>query len=126
MIKVGTQNNTGVEACLANLKRIQYEYEKGAMAALIKWGRETMDDSKNNFCPVDKGLMKGTGNITTEIEGSTHNVILFYNTPYAPIVHENPRPYHPIGEYGFLIKPFNSHAPKLVTDLKDAIEKVVK
>lgn len=115
----------GLDACLKNVTKLQKKYETTAVAALIKWGRETIDDSKDNYCPIDTGLMKGTGNITTENEGNIVYVILFYNTPYAPIVHENPRAYHPIGESGFLLKPFYLHAPKLPGMLKDGLEKVV-
>ena len=118
--------SNGLDDCLRNLQKVQRDFETAAMAALIKWGRETIDDSKNNYCPVDTGLMKGTGNIATEIEGTSHNVILFYNTDYAPLVHENPNAHHPIGEYGFLLKPFNRRAPKLVTDLGSELKKVIK
>lgn len=119
-------NANGTDDCLRNLQRVQKDFEKEAMAALIKWGRETIDDSKNNYCPVDTGLMKGTGNIETEIDGNAHNIILFYNTDYAPVVHENPNAYHPIGESGFLLKPFNLRAPKLVNYLGNGLKKVIK
>jgi hypothetical protein len=116
----------GLDLCIRNVQKVQKDFETAAMAALIKWGRETIDDSKDNYCPVDTGLMKGTGNIVTEIEGTSHNVILYYNTDYAPIVHENPNAYHPIGESGFLLKPFNLRAQKLENDLKNGLGKVIK
>lgn len=117
---------TGLEVCRSNLQKVQKSLEKEAVAALVKWGRETINDSKDNFCPVDQGLLKGTGNITTENEGNKHFVVLFYNTTYAVPVHENPRPYHPIGQSGFLRIPFNQRAPKLVTELKNGFGKVFK
>ncbi len=116
----------GLNECLRNIQKVQKDYETAAVAALIKWGRETIDDSKDNFCPVKTGLTKGTGNITTEKDGNIVYVILFYNTPYAPYVHENPGAYHPIGESGFLLKPFYLHAPRLPVMLKENLSKVVR
>lgn len=123
MSKSGT---TGLEECLKNFNKFKKDYEREAKASLIKWGRNTIDDSKENFCPIDTGLMKGTGNIETGNEGNIFYVLLFYNTPYAPTVHESTKPYHPIGESGFLLKPFYLHAPKLPDDIKTGLEKVVK
>jgi hypothetical protein len=115
-----------LEECLGNLKKVQNNFETEAMVSLVKWGRETINDSKDNYCPRDTGLLSGTGNIETEIDGNTHNVILFYNTPYAPIVHENPNAYHPLGEPGFLLKPFNQRTPKLLSELGKSLGKVFK
>lgn len=115
----------GLDACLKNVKKIQKDFEREARAAYIKWGRETIDDSKDNYAPTDTGLMKGTGNIETGFEGTIFYVILYYNTPYAPVVHENTGAYHPIGECGFLLKPFYLRAPKLPVMLKEGIAKVV-
>lgn len=123
MIKHGKA--AGLDACIKNVNKLQKKYETEARATHIKWGRETINDSKDNYCPIATGLMKGTGNIATGFEGNIFYVVLFYNTPYAPTVHENPRAYHPIGESGFLLKPFYLHAPKLPLMLKDDLEKVV-
>jgi len=114
----------GLEECRRNLKKLEKSFETAGVATLVKWGRGTIDDSKDNYCPTDTGLMKGTGNIATENEGNTHYVVLFYNTDYAPIVHEG-RAYHPIGESNFLRTPFNQRAPELISDMKYGLGKVV-
>lgn len=116
----------GLDSCIKNVKKFQTDYVRETRAAQVKWGRETIDDSKDNYAPVDTGLMKGTGNIETGFEGNIFYVVLFYNTPYAPVVHESTSPFHPIGESGFLLKPFYIHAPKLPGMIKDGVEKVVR
>lgn len=116
----------GLDSCLKNVKKLQTDYVRESYAAQVKWGRETIDDSKDNFCPIATGLMKGTGNIETGFEDNIFYVLLFYNTLYAPVVHENTGSFHPIGESGFLLKPFYLHAPKLPGMIKDGVGKVVK
>lgn len=116
---------TGLEVCLANVKKIEKAFEAEAEKALEKWGKNTINESKEGFCPVDIGVMKATGDSKIVREGSIIWVILYYNTDYAPIVHEKPA-YHLIGESGFLRKPFNSGVPKLTSELSTGLGKAVK
>jgi hypothetical protein len=116
---------TGLEVCLANVKKIKKAFEAEAENALKKWGSDTINESKNSFCPVDTGEMKATGDYKVVKEGSAIWVILYYNTDYAPTVHEKPAR-HPIGQSGFLRTPFNSRIPKLESELKTGLSKAVK
>lgn len=116
---------TGLEVCLANVRKIEKAFEAEGKKALDKWGGDTINESKDNFCPVDSGEMKATGGHKVTKEGSTLWVTLYYNTDYAPTVHEKPAS-HPIGQSGFLRVPFNQRVPKLATDLIEGIGKAVK
>lgn len=115
----------GLDVCLRNLKKIHTSMEKNMGGALNEWGKGTMTESKDDFCPVDTGEMKGTGDSTLEKDGDRIWVILYYNTDYAPTVHEGTA-YHPIGESGFLIKPFNKNTPKLVKYLTTGMKEAIK
>lgn len=123
MVK-STEGVTGLEVCRRNLGTIQKRWIDAGYKALEAWGRQTMDYSKGSFCPVDTGVMKATGNIQMDRNGERIEVILYYNTEYAPTVHENPRPYHPIGQYHFLLIPFNLRAPQLMNSIAGYIKAV--
>lgn len=115
---------TGLEVCLANVKKIEKAFEQEAEKALKKWGENTINKSKD-ICPIDSGEMVATADSRIVKEGSAIWVILSYNTDYAPTVHEKPAN-HKIGQSGFLRIPFNSNIPKLSSDLVTGLGKAVK
>ena len=115
---------TGLEVCKRNIATLQKKYTEQGAKAMESWAKDTMTDSKNNYCPIDTGEMVGTGNIQVERGPNRVEAVLYYNTFYAPKVHEDPRPYHPIGQAGFLRIPFNNHAPKLLTFLSGYLKQV--
>jgi hypothetical protein len=115
---------TGLEVCKRNIAKVQKKYAEQGAKALEAWGRDTINDSKDNYCPIDTGEMVGTGNLQMDRGATRIEVTLYYNTFYAPTVHGNPRPYHPIGQAGFLRIPFNNHAPQLLTTVAGYLKKV--
>jgi hypothetical protein len=121
---VQTSGVTGLEVCKRNIKAVKKKYVEQGAKALEAWGRKTMDDSKNNYCPIDTGLMVGTGNIQMIRGANRIEVILYYNTDYAPTVHEKAGVYHPIGQAGFLRIPFNNHAPELLKTVAQYLKAV--
>jgi hypothetical protein len=122
---MGKGQVTGLEVCLANVRKIEKAFEAEAEKALDKWGGNTMDKSKDSFCPINTGVMEATGDYKVVKEGSTIWVILYYNTDYAPTVHEKPAN-HPIGQSGFLRIPFNTGVQKLSSDLQTGLGQAVK
>lgn len=116
---------TGLEGCLANVKKIEKAFAEEGAAILKKWGDKTITESKDDFCPIDTGEMKATGDFKLEKEGAIIWVVLYYNTYYASIVHEKPA-YHPIGQIGFLRIPFNKGIPILAKDIQNGLGKVIK
>jgi hypothetical protein len=114
---------TGLEVCLANVKKIEKAFESEAEKVLEKWGSETIQKSKD-ISPIDTGEMVATADHKIVKEGSKIWVILYYNTDYAPTVHEKPA-HHKIGQSGFLRVPFNSGIPKLSSDLVTGLGKAV-
>ena len=65
---------------------------------LREWAEMVLDDSQNNYVPVDVGTLKGSGYIRQPILSigltGTPEVVLGYGgaaAPYALSVHENPR-----------------------------------
>lgn len=110
----------GLEACLRNIDTVQKKFEDRGAKALEDWGKKTIDESKNDFCPVDSGVMRATGNIQMNRSGSRVEVILYYNTDYAPAVHEKPA-YHVIGQSGFLRIPFTKNSGLLDKMISSAI-----
>ncbi len=115
---------TGLEVCTRNIAKVKRKYAEQGARALEEWGRDTMNDSKDNYCPIDTGEMVGTGNIQMDRGASRIEVTLYYNTFYSPTVHENPNAYHPIGQAGFLRIPFNNHAPRLLTTVAGYLKQV--
>ncbi|MFA5452120.1 MAG: hypothetical protein WC248_00900 [Candidatus Methanomethylophilaceae archaeon] len=115
---------TGLEVCERNIAKVKKKYAEQGAKALEAWGRDTINDSKDNYCPIDTGEMVGTGNLQMDRGATRIEVTLYYNTFYAATVHENPRPYHPIGQAGFLRIPFNNHAPQLLTTVAGYLKKV--
>jgi hypothetical protein len=121
---MATGQVTGLEVCLANVRKIEKAFADEAEKTLKKWGGDIIDKSED-MCPVDTGEMKATGDHKIEKEGSKIWVILYYNTDYAPTVHEKPAN-HKVGQSGFLRIPFNSGVPKLASELAAGLGKAVK
>lgn len=116
---------TGLNVCLKNVAKVKKQFEDGGAKALDEWGKKTMNKSKDSFCPVDTGEMKATGDTKLEKSGDHIEVTLYYNTDYAPTVHEKPA-YHPIGQSGFLRIPFNQGTGELQNDLQKELSKGLK
>lgn len=114
----------GAALCVANLKSIQTRIEDVAKKAVAKWGTDTINISKDTYCPVDTGLLKGTGDSRVFKDTSTEFFVrLSYSTPYAPYVHEIPA-HHPIGQWKFLTTPFNQRSFMLKVVVENAMRSV--
>lgn len=98
----------GAALCVAKLMIIKKRFEEAGKTAVKTWGTDTINVSKDDYCPIDTGLLRGTGDSRVFKDTPTEFYVrLSYSTPYAPYVHEIPKYYHPIGQWKFLSTPFN-------------------
>ena len=113
----------GSALCVANLVTQVKYIEDESREVVDDWAEETMTISRENFCPVDKGVLKSTGKTKT-ITGTTREyaVRLSYGEgiDYAGYVHEIPYNHYnpPTAQYKFLSTPFNQRADRLIRDLE--------
>jgi hypothetical protein len=111
----------GAAQCVANLMIIKSRLDAASKKAVEKWAKDTMKESKDRYCPVDKGVLKASGkhevikNTLTEFY-----VRLSYNTPYAIFVHEIPYYRHPKGQWKYLSTPFNARSQLLIKEVEAA------
>jgi hypothetical protein len=116
----------GAALCVANLLINQKRITDAGRKAVEKWGNDTIKISKEDYCPIDTGLLKGTGESRIHKNTLTEFYVrLSYSTPYAPYVHEIPAYYHPIGQYKFLSTPFNIRSKLLVEMIENAMRAVL-
>jgi len=85
----------GVDKVLAKLGRYGAEARHLAGAAIYQEALVIMADSKDNYVPVDQGVLKSTGHVELPVvSGNNVSVKMGYGgpaAPYALAVHENPR-----------------------------------
>jgi len=93
--------------CIANLVMTANRIDKDARAAAKETADEVMSESKERYCPVDTGELKGSGKVEV-VKNSIieFHVRLSYSTQYAIYVHEIPY-HHNHGSWKYLSIPFN-------------------
>lgn len=83
--------------------------------ALYVEGEAIMTDSKQNYCPVDTGALRASGQVMpTEVDGSTVTVQLGYgnsSVPYALRQHEDLTYKHTVGSAKYLELPMLAALP---------------
>lgn len=103
---------------------------RAAKAEAYQFGEEVMADSKQNYVPVDTGLLRSSGNVQTEDHGNRFRVILGYGgaaAGYAIHVHENLNAYHrPPTQAKYLERPFRAAAPRFAPRIAEAARKAMK
>lgn len=118
----------GAALCTANLKIIFNAITDEAKDTTREWAEDTMLISRENFCPVDKGVLKSTGKVKT-VSGTDreYKVELSYGEgiDYAVYVHEIPK-HHDHGQDQYLSTPFNLRQDSLMQDLKIRCQDVMK
>jgi len=115
----------GAALCAAKLLLIHRAFEEAGKKAVKQWGTDTINVSKDDYCPVDTGLLKGTGDSRVFKDTPTEFFVrLSYSTPYAPYVHEIPA-HHPIGQWKFLATPFNFRSTLLIKMVEESMRSVI-
>lgn len=120
----------GSNECIIKLGYIEQQFKESGSKIVLDWAKETMEESKNSFCPVDKGLLKSTGAVNvTKNTLTEYKVTLQYGGSgcnYAVKVHETPLSYRNGKTWKFLSTPFDRRAPILQSRLQAEIGKVLK
>ncbi len=94
---------------------------KAACEALDESVEEIFEESREEYCPVDKGVMKASAkNELVENSNTEHTRELSYNTPYAIFVHERLNLHHNHGSAKFLEIPCEQNEEKLFDKLISA------
>jgi hypothetical protein len=93
-------------------------YPKKVKAALVLEAEIIMTDSKQNYCPVKDGILKGSGHV--EVDENRVSVTLAYGGAagaYAARQHEELDYHHTVGEAKYLEKPLMAAMPTLTKNL---------
>lgn len=126
---------TGGDQVKRNLNRILLDVVPSGIAqGLYLEGNNLMADSKENYVPVDLGVLTNTGYVTLpEKVGSVLVVELGFGGPaeaYALPVHERTELRHEVGEAKYLEKPYDLRRPKIARNVaalaRGAIERGVR
>lgn len=83
-----------------------------------------MTRSKEEFVPVDTGLLRSTGRVELMQQGRKWFVVLSYGGPadyYAWYVHENPYAFHPVGQWKYLEQPIREAEPGMAERLAERV-----
>jgi hypothetical protein len=107
----------GVEAAVSGIW-------DAACKALDESVHEISEISKNNFCPVDTGDLKGSEKDELVVDSEDeHTREISYDTPYAVYVHEIPVSHYnpPSAQWKFLETPVRLNESKLVENIKSAV-----
>lgn len=115
MIKPDKKSFRDLARNVNNLKR---GWSTDTRKALRRFGERIMTDSKDNYSPVDTGVMRATGRVEDDPDASVIRVLLIYGggaaDAYTIDQHENMSYHHPIGTDHFLLKPFQAALPQLL------------
>lgn len=132
------------EQFTAKLKMRLSAAVKAARGAAWEFGEEVMEDSQENYVPIDTGDLKDTGHTQWEDSGNVFRVTLGYGGPsagYALAVHENLNMspvgtvihnrlgggvHERIGGPKYLERPFRKAAPQFLKRIKEAAQEAMK
>jgi hypothetical protein len=113
-----------MEQMLARAQRKLEDMRRVAKRTLVRGCEAIMTRSKEEFCPVDLGTMRGTGVVIPDPDPEVIAATLQYGGPAAPYTvkqHEDVTLRHTVGEDHFLEKPFREDGPKLLNTVGEAI-----
>ncbi len=119
----------GVDVVVQGLGRILTSVPEAVAAAVYQEAEAIMTDSKANYVPVDTGVLRDSGFVTTpEVEGQTVSVTLGYGgaaSAYALVQHERMDYHHEHGGPKYLERPFLDAANGMEERLAEKLRPVV-
>jgi hypothetical protein len=119
---------TGMNTVNRFMRRMEIAGRGAAIArpALYRNAELMMTESKRNT-PVDKGLLRASGEVRYPAPTSTRTFAsLDYTEDYAVYVHEDLTVYHPVGHAKFLEKAVNKGMRRLERDIAKAYAAIGK
>lgn len=122
-----------VKVQFANAEQVRKTFEqlgKDGVAAVAKGlyraGNEIMTDSKRNYVPVDTGVLRSTGGVTTPTHQAGRVMVqLYYGgnaAPYAVKQHETLHYRHRVGQAKYLERPALARANQIGRHIEDAMK----
>lgn len=117
---------TGLDAVLAALGRLPEQTLKAAGGFLYREGEAIIRDAKENYVPVDLGVLRDSGHVgLPQITGSNATVEIGFGgaaQDYAAIVHEDLEANHPNGGGAkYLELPLLQHAQDMASRMADDV-----
>jgi len=97
--------------------------------AMNEQAERTMTRSKNDYCPVDTGALRASGQVDTEAQGSVVTSELGYggeSAPYAIYVHEINKNYRGGKQWKYLETPLKEDLPAINDSIADAVREFVE
>ncbi len=117
----------GIDRLQRALKRAGPMATKAFAASAVKEQEKVMADSKENYVPVDLGILKGSGTVLPpEIQGSKVTVVAGYGgaaSAYALYQHEELHLAHTVGSPKYLERPFLNRVGKMPKNMAKEIER---
>lgn len=116
----------GVDAWLAALGVLPEKTLKAAGGALYRRGEAIITDSKENYVPVDQGILRDSGHVELPeyVDGGVQVALGFGGAAeaYAVVQHEDFSLQHPNGGGPkYLERPLLEHSQHLLADIADDI-----
>jgi hypothetical protein len=117
----------GVSRVIQSYRKFTKTAEAEIFAGLRVWGENTMTISKDEFTPVKRGYLRGSGTVESRrIKGNPAVELSFGGESpadeYAVYVHEIPAE-HPVGEDKYLEKAVMQEMPELVPTIKRVVKR---
>jgi hypothetical protein len=123
----------GLAEVNANLRKLGKELGADVvLPALYRKAEFMMTDSKENYCPVDKGHLRASGHVVAD--KSKRMVTMGYGGPagignvgltnreavgYATVQHENEDYSHEVGQAKYLERPVFKEIPNIARDVAE-------
>ena len=123
---------TGIKALMGKLKKLataHYILTTGG-ESLYRSGEEIMTESKETYCPIDTGNLKGTGHVEKpKVTGDDVVMIMGYGGPavdYAVVVHETDKNYKNGKQWKYLETPLKANQGQILDNLREDFEAELK
>lgn len=119
----------GADSLIAGLERIIQETPQAVAAALFQEAERVMADAKENYVPVDTGILRDSGMVSEpEIGDGEISVSMGFGgaaEAYAVVQHERMDFHHTVGGPKYLERPFLDAANGLEERLALALEPLI-
>lgn len=111
----------GWDMISAKLSAISQMFPRETDHILLEMARKIIKDAQDNYVPVDTGALKASGFARIDDAGGVELGFGGEGIDYALVVHENPAPYHPIGQWKYLEEPVTAAMPGMLDNIAEVL-----
>ena len=111
----------GWDMISAKLTALSAMFPRETEHILLGMAEDIIKDAQENFVPVDTGALKASGFARRVPEGGVELGFGGEGIDYALVVHENPAPYHPIGQWKYLEEPVTAAMPGMLDKVAEVL-----